>query len=222
MLLAIDTATRFASIALAAPDRILAECTWQTNDNHSIELMPRVAEMIEQQGLTPARLEGTAVALGPGSFTGLRIGVAVAKGLALSLGIPIIGVPTLDILPFAIREMSLPTWSVIQAGRGRISFAEYGYGNGAWSRRGNIEVGSIADLTARIQGFARLCGELTADEIEAIRQHFGDAVVFTPPAFNVRRASYLADLAWQRLRDGQPDDLVALSPIYLHRPEVPD
>lgn len=218
MLLAIDTATRFASIALAESDNILAECTWQTNDNHSVELMPRVAEMIAQQGADMSRLEATAVALGPGSFTGLRIGLSIAKGLAFSLGIPIVGIPTLDVLPFAVREMSLPTWSVIQAGRGRLSFAEYGYANGSWSRQGEIEVGSVADLIARIHGFARICGELTPIEAGAVRSRLGDAVVFTSPAFNVRRASYLAELARQRLRRGEQDDVVTLTPIYLHGP----
>jgi len=220
MLIAIDTATRFASIALYEPDRVRAEYTWQTNDNHTVELMPTVVEMMKRQGVDPAQLGAVAVSTGPGSFTGLRIGLAVGKGLALGLDIPLLGIPTLDILPYAVGEVSLPTWSIIQAGRGRLCYAEYRYHRGVWRRQGDFEVGSAAQFSERLEGFAVACGELTKADIEVIRGRFGDAVVITPPAFATRRAAFLADLAWRRLERGEQDDLMALSPLYLHHPGV--
>lgn len=220
MLLAIDTATRTASIALYQPDQVLAEHTWRTNDNHTVELMPSLVGMLERQGIEPSRLDGVAVALGPGSFTGLRVGLAVAKALASSVDIPLLGVPTLDILPYAVREMSLPIWSVIQAGRGRICYAEYRHDGSNWVRKTDIEVGTTSELIDRVQGFAVMCGELGLADVEAIRTRLGDAVVVTPPVYALRRASFLADLAWRRLERGERDDIVTLSPIYMHRPEV--
>jgi tRNA threonylcarbamoyladenosine biosynthesis protein TsaB len=220
MLLAIDTATRVASIALYQPDQVLAEHTWRTNDNHTVELMPGLVEMLRRQGAEPSRLDGVAIALGPGSFTGLRSGLAVAKALASSVEITLLGIPTLDILPYAVREMSLPIWSVIQAGRGRICYAEYRHDSGDWFRESDIEVGTTAELIERVHGFAVMCGELGRADIEAIRSHLGDAVVITPPAYALRRAGFLADLAWRRLERGERDDIVTLSPIYMHRPET--
>lgn len=216
MLVAIDTATRFASLALYEPGRVLAEHTWQSNDNHTVEMMPSLADMLGRQNVHPSHLKAVAIAIGPGSFTGLRIGLAVAKGLAMSLDIPVIGVPTLDILPYAAGHIGLPNWSVIQAGRGRLCYAEYRYKQSEWRRQTDFQVGTIAELMDQLQGFANVCGELSQTERQGIKARFGEAVVIAPPAFGLRRAGFLAEMAWQRLERGEVDDLEMLSPTYLH------
>lgn len=216
MLVAIDTATRFASLALYEPDRVLAEQTWQSNDNHTVEMMPSLVDMMNRQGVQPAQLKAVAVTIGPGSFTGLRIGLAVAKGLAMGLDIPVIGVPTLDILPYAAGHIGLPNWSVIQAGRGRLCYAEYRYQKGDWQRQFDFQVGSIDDLAERLQGFVNVGGELNQTERSQIKERFGDAVMIVPPAFSLRRAAFLADIAWRRFEQGAFDVLESLSPTYLH------
>ena len=93
MLLAIDTATRNASVALYDDAHVWAEHTWVSDRNHTIELMPMIAQMFAQQRIAPADLKGLAATIGPGSFTGMRIGLSVAKGFSLSLGIPLVGIP---------------------------------------------------------------------------------------------------------------------------------
>src|SRR3990172_5808575 len=98
MLLAIDTATQAASLALYDEDCVRAEVTWQSTGRHTSELMPRIVWMIEQASSAMSDLTGLAVSIGPGSFTGLRVGLAVAKGLALANDLPIVGVPTLDVI----------------------------------------------------------------------------------------------------------------------------
>ncbi len=216
MLVAIDTATRFASLALYETGRVLAEHTWQSNDNHTVEMMPSLVDMLERQNVRPSHLRAVAVAIGPGSFTGLRIGLAVAKGLAMSLDIPILGVPTLDILPYAAGHIGLPNWSVIQAGRGRLCYAEYRYRQGNWRRQSDFQVGTITELMDQLQGFVNVCGELSQTEREGIKARFGDAVVLSPPASSLRRAAFLAEIAWQRLERSEVDDLETLSPTYLH------
>jgi tRNA threonylcarbamoyladenosine biosynthesis protein TsaB len=97
LLLAIDTATRFAGLALYDGETILAESYWLSRHNHSSELMPALVRMLDQQKLTVDSLSAVAVAIGPGSFTGLRIGLSTAKGIAKARNIPILGIPTLDI-----------------------------------------------------------------------------------------------------------------------------
>ena len=216
MLVAIDTATRFASLALYKPGRVLAEYTWQSNNNHTVEMMPSLVDMLTRQGMRPDQVKAIAVTIGPGSFTGLRIGLAVAKGLAMGLDAPVIGVPTLDILPHAIGHIGLPNWSVIQAGRGRLCYAEYRYRKEMWHRQSDFEVDRVADFVGRLHGFTQVCGELSQEERGAIKERFGDAVVIVSPVFSLRRAAFLADIAWRRFEQGDVDVVESLSPTYLH------
>ena len=104
MILAIDTATRMASIALYDATGVLAEETWRSQNNHSVELMPAVMRLVERQQKTLSDISGVAVSLGPGSFTGLRSGLSLAKGLCLALQTPIVGVPTLQVTAYAAGD----------------------------------------------------------------------------------------------------------------------
>src|SRR5688572_18486426 len=97
MLLALDTSTGLASVALY-DGTVRAEATWQAGRNHSAEVLPEVDRLLRRQGLGPRDLRAVAVAIGPGSYTGVRVGVALAKGFAASLRIPVVGVCTLDVL----------------------------------------------------------------------------------------------------------------------------
>ena len=100
MILALDTATIVSSIALVQKDRLVAEITINTNKHHSELLMPHIADIFRLAKVDKKNLTGVAVSIGPGSFTGLRIGLATAKTLAYALSIPIVGVPTLEALAF--------------------------------------------------------------------------------------------------------------------------
>jgi len=80
MILAIDTATRSAGLAVHDGYRVRAECTWDTSDHHTVELMPRMVEMLDQIDVSIDQISGLGVSIGPGSFTGVRVGVAAARG----------------------------------------------------------------------------------------------------------------------------------------------
>src|SRR5438128_99563 len=97
MLLALDTSTNAPSIALYDERGIVGETTWRTHENHTRSLMPEIVRLMELVGTDVSALKAIGVATGPGSFTGLRIGLSAAKGLAYSLNLALIGVPTLDI-----------------------------------------------------------------------------------------------------------------------------
>ena len=109
MLLAIDTSTKLAGIALYDGARgLIAEYNWHSANRHTEELMPAVAQMMAQAGVTPRDLPAVAVALGPGSFTGLRVALAAAKGLALANGLTLLGVPTLDAVAYPHQAQPVP------------------------------------------------------------------------------------------------------------------
>jgi tRNA threonylcarbamoyladenosine biosynthesis protein TsaB len=217
VLLAIDTATQIAGLALYDPDRgvVLAEETWHSANNHTVELMPRVVRSLEQQRRTPTDLTGLIVSLGPGSFTGLRIGLGMAKGLALANGLPLVGVPTLDVVAQPHKAQRLPIWAILQAGRGRICAGQYIRFRGRWRLAGSYQLTTLEELCPQVQEPALFCGELDARETEQIAQSVGEMATIATPAASLRRAAHLAELGWERLVRGDSDNAATLSPIYL-------
>ncbi len=98
---------------------------WQAHARHTVELAPAIHDLLRRSDIAPSQLQVIAVALGPGSFTGLRIGLAIAKGMALALHIPMVGIPTLDVVAAAQPVRDLPMVAVLQAGRGRLAVVWY-------------------------------------------------------------------------------------------------
>jgi tRNA threonylcarbamoyladenosine biosynthesis protein TsaB len=218
LLLAIDTASRVTGIALYDQTGLHMEQMWLTGDNHTVELMPYIIRACEQQGLGPSALQAVAVSLGPGSFTGLRVGLSVAKGLALALGIPVLGVPTLDAIAYAHSREVLPVCAVLPAGRGRWCVALYESSAAGWQRSSEYALVSADDLIALLQEPTFICGELDAHLVEVLRTvavERAPRVVIASPALSMRRAGHLAELAWQRFSAGERDELSSLTPIYL-------
>lgn len=219
MLLAIDTATRYASLALYDESGILTERSWRTGNNHCVEVMPAIAAMLAQQGCAPSALTGVAVAKGPGSFTGLRIGMSIAKGLCCALDIPIIAVPTLDIITYAVGDPGIRVLAVLEAGRGRACVASYRFEEGLPVQQGDIELVTIHEWVVPANEPVLIVGEVSAELAERIlRQPDAERITISSLASSLRRAGYLAELAWDRLQNGQVDDLNTLSPIYIHYP----
>jgi tRNA threonylcarbamoyladenosine biosynthesis protein TsaB len=222
MLVAIDTATHMAGLALYDPDRarVLAEETWHSARNHTVELMPRLARMLEQHGVAGGDLTGLVVSLGPGSFTGLRTGLGVAKGLALARRVPLVGIPTLDVVAQPHFAQRLPILAVLQAGRGRICVSKYIRRRGRWRQRGNYQLTTWDSLCDQVDKPVLICGEIEVADAELVRQRLGALAVIVSPASSLRRAGYLAELGWDRLSRGDSDDIASLSPIYLQEPQI--
>ncbi len=216
LVLAIDTATRMASLALHDRARVRVELTWETADHHTAELTPRIAGMLAQLRAGVENLAGVAVSLGPGSFTGVRVGVAMAKGLCLARNLPIYGVRTLDVLAYAQPPGEGALVAVVQAGRERVCAARYTWNGSNWQIEGEPWLTALHDLGQDWEGTTLVCGELNARERHALHTRLGKRIRLAPPAASLRRAGYLAEIGWERLRHGQADDLVRLTPIYIH------
>jgi len=217
MLVAIDTATDQASLALHDGFKVRAEHTWEAPRRHTTELLPRLADAMERLGIGPERLSGVAVTRGPGSFTGLRIGIAVAKGLALARGLPLIAIPTLDVVAAAQGRDSRPLCAILQAGRGRICVATYRWQEGAWRLHEMPRLTTWSDLAEEIIRPTLFCGEVNPAGADALNS-LGERAGLLPAASRLRRAGFLAELAWQRLDRGEVTDLATLTPIYLQHP----
>lgn len=215
MLLAIDTSTRMIGLALYDGDQVISEEIWQSQNHHTVELAPAIEHLLTLDGLKASDINALAVALGPGSFTGLRIGLALVKGMALGLHIPIIGIPTMDGLAAAQPMGDLPLVTVLQAGRGRLAVAWYANQEGNWVKVEEPKVTTAEELTDQIHKPTLICGELSADERRIMGRKWKN-IILASPAQSLRRPSYIAELAWKRYLDCQFDDPVSLSPIYLH------
>jgi len=214
VLLAIDTSTSWISLALFDGTMVLYENTWQSQYHHTVELTPAIDALFTRTGTTPAALTGVGVAIGPGSFTSLRIGVAAAKGFAFALNIPVVGVPSLDVLAAAQPPDDKPLIAVLQAGRTRLAYATYHFENGKWQAYEEASVIDPKDLVKTITDPTLICGELSEHARSIIGRRWKNAIIASP-ALCLRRASFLSEIAWERLAAGQQDDPITLAPIYL-------
>lgn len=215
MLLALDTSTQTCGIALYDDPVVIGEMMWRSSNHHTVELAPAVAELLKRCALTPSDLKCLAVALGPGSFTSLRISLAFAKGLALSLSIPIIGIPTFEYQAASQPVSEEPLFTVIPAGRSRMAIQEFSGVDGRWQAIDSPRVMTPEEISERISGPTRICGEMNALERQLIGRKWKNAMI-APPALAMRRPAMLAELACKRWKIGLVDDPVQLAPIYLH------
>lgn len=225
MLLAIDTSTQLLSIALHDGEALLAECTLTAGRQHSALLAPLIKQAMEQTAVRATDLRALAVSVGPGSYTGLRIGVALAKGMAGVEGLPLVPVTTLECVAAAqsCRCPNKPLIATIPAGRKRAIWAEYLYNGESWEERRAPQINSWDELLSRINQPILLCGEISSAGLQAVRdaQDAGAAIQLASAAERLRRAGYLAEIAWRRLREN--DDPSAFQaervmPLYLKSP----
>lgn len=215
ILLAVDTSTRTVGIALYDGIQVLLESTWQSVDFHTVELAPTVQDALRRVRIEPQQVSAFGVALGPGSFTGLRIGLAFVKGMALARHLPLVGVPTLDFLAAAQPIQESPLVAVLRAGRGRLAAGWYAAVGNRWQPSKEIEVCTLTELIEKIDQPLTICGELSVEEREQLFQGCPQ-VTLASPAFCCRRPGFLAEAAWKRWKSGQTDDPATLAPIYLH------
>ena len=222
MLVAIDTSTQWIGIALYDGWQVLAEHVWRSKNYHTIELLPAIADMLEKCQVKPKELTGVGVAMGPGSFTGLRIGLSAAKGLALGRNLPVAGVPSLEVLVASQPGLRRPMIAMLQVGRGRYAWARFRYKNPRWGQISETQVDAVKAIAKTITSPVYGVGELGAEERQFMGRKWKTSQL-APASQCLRRPSVLAELAWEKLQVGHFDDNATLSPIYVHTlSNVPD
>ncbi|HLO29639.1 MAG TPA: tRNA (adenosine(37)-N6)-threonylcarbamoyltransferase complex dimerization subunit type 1 TsaB [Anaerolineales bacterium] len=214
MLLAVDTSTAQMGLAIHDGSQVISEYAWRSSQRHTMELAPAISELFRRCGLTMENVQALGVALGPGSFTSLRVGLSLMKGLAFARHLPLIGIPTLDILAAAQAPARGQLVVVIQAGRGRLAAGWYKSSKNGWQAKGPARVTTLEALVDGVKSPVVLCGELTSEERQKLTEK--PEVHLASPAQSVRRPAILAELAWRRWQAGNVDDEATLAPIYLH------
>ena len=219
MELTIDTSTAQASLALTHHGELKAEVYWHAGQNHTVELLPHLIHLFEQNDTNIRSIEALMVAKGPGSFNGLRVGLATAKGLAFTLGIPLVCIGTLEAMAYAHADAGLPIRPILQAGRGEIATAVFNKNDGQWTKSFAEYVTTIDDLCSTVKEQNVFCGEIKPEQLAQLQKKLEDIVVFKESS-PFSRASYLAELGWCRIKAGDFDDPSTIQPFYLKKPSI--
>ncbi|GAC1359277.1 MAG: tRNA (adenosine(37)-N6)-threonylcarbamoyltransferase complex dimerization subunit type 1 TsaB [Ktedonobacteraceae bacterium] len=247
LLLALDTSTRYASVALCSHSDLLSEYTWFAAGNHSVDLLDHIQRMTVEHKIGLQQIDAIAVALGPGSFNGVRVALATAKALAFSLKKPLVGISTLEVIASQQRQYPGPVCAILEAGRSELYAACYVF---AQSQRGGeiiYQPGQLGDnllfqpqqLAAYLQEQAPswfensphaeagssvpaflFCGEISEASRQALSAALPERSLYVGGVSSARHASTLATLALQRLHEGKEDDPLVLEPLYLRRPSI--
>lgn len=212
--LSIDTASEMASVALSREGRLLAEVTWACKRNHTVELLPTIERCMAHMGVSKGDLTAVFVCTGPGMYTGLRVGVTVAKGLAHSLRVPLVGVPRLELDAYPHAAFDGDIVAVHNAARGELAWATYR--GSPWREITAPRLSKPLELAGAIGDRTLLVGEID----DRLTQHLGDAAVVATPSASVRHAAALAELGYARLQSGQVSEPALLKPIYLRPPAI--
>lgn len=218
--LAIDTSGNTSSIALGTENGLISELTIRHRMDLLQRLVPNVDKLLADAGKTPKDLEGLVISLGPGSFTGLRIGMAAAKSMAHVLGKPIVGISTLEVLARgASAACPRSIAPLIHARPGEVFWAIYRYGTDGIERITDDRVSTVEEMieAAKQEKEIVFCGDGAERNLAALEAAFGRSSILDE-WFNVPRGTVLLKLGMDRLLRGETDDVATIAPEYVQKP----
>ena len=213
-ILGFDTAAPTNTIGLVDDDRLLAEYAWEARDNSLQRVVINIDLVLKRAGVALREIDGLAVGVGPGSWTGGKVGVTVAKTMAYVIDRPICGVTSFEALAYQSRGRSLQLCPLVPAGRDTVYAAFYRPRSKALVRRGDYYVGGIEGLAAAVKEPTLFLGKPAHVHRQALAGALGPLASFGSPADSPAGSTF-AWLALPRLRQGEGDDALSLAPLYL-------
>lgn len=226
IILGIDTSSMVATAAVMSQEKLLAEYIVNNKKNHSEKMMQVIDRVLQDSGISPEDLDAVAVAKGPGSFTGIRIGMACAEGIAHALGKPMIGVNTLDGLSYNLMGESSFICPVVDAQRQELYASLYRWEDVRLNRLWEYEVVKAAILVERLSALAEKVVVL-GDGVPVLKKALGEKelpvqparglITFAHPAFAMPRASSIAAIALEEYARGRMDTCYTVKPFYIRR-----
>ncbi|MEQ8198077.1 MAG: tRNA (adenosine(37)-N6)-threonylcarbamoyltransferase complex dimerization subunit type 1 TsaB [Clostridiaceae bacterium] len=221
-ILSIDSSTAVATVALLDDNKVLGEYNLNDKKQHSVLLMPMADKLLKDNGMKAQNLDGFVISAGPGSFTGLRIGLATIKGMSLGLNKPYISVSNLDGLAYNVVTFRGIICPVIDALRGNVYAAVYKSDGEKLEKLCDDCIISLEELGEELKSYEEpviFIGDGTIkyeNELKVLR----DNVIFPPKHLNYTRAASLGELGIQRLLKGERDDINNSAPVYLRKSQA--
>lgn len=219
-LLAVDTASKSCSVAILRDGIPVAELFLESGETHSKHLMPMVASVTHQAAVSLSEIDAYAVTTGPGSFTGLRIGISAVKGLAAAAGKAVAGVSALEALAFQFPWIGERICGMMDAKRGEVYFSVLQPKSGGFEVEVEERVTPPREALSRIQGVCLFVGDGAVAYRDLIVSEMGSRARFARPFQNSIRASAVGCLGMQKLERGKGSAAQDLQPVYLRRSDA--
>jgi len=219
-ILAVDTSARSCGVAIAEKDILIAELINESGETHSKHLMNMIERMFEISRLKPFDMDGFSVTKGPGSFTGLRIGISSVKGLAAATGKPVAGISTLDALAAQVPETSYLICTMIDARKGEVYSSRYRYIGGLVKKESKEENLLPGKAIEDINEPCLFTGDGAHAYTKVIEDKLGGHAHFLPDVFNIIKASTVAFMGMKKFEDNDMEDAGMLVPFYIRRSDV--
>ena len=218
--LGIETATGQGGVAVVGPEGLLAEVTLSVTAGYGERLLPALERILAEAGLSPDQLDGYAISIGPGSFTGLRIGLATVKGLALATGKPLAAVPTLEALAATLPFCPHPVCPLLDARKGEVYCALFALEGAEPVRLLEDSVCSLEALLPRITRPTVFIGDGLGPYGDVLRRRLREKALFPPPGHAGASPAVVAARGRARLLRGEVEDVDRLVPRYLRLSEA--
>lgn len=219
-ILAIESSTKTGSVAIVSESAVIAQYSLNIEVTHSERLMTTVDRVLCDTGIALSDIDGFGVAIGPGSFTGLRIGISTIKGLALVTEKPVAAVSTLKALAHHLPHSAFPVCPLLDARKNEVYAALFQYENGDCTPLLSERTIPLAHLAEEIKGKTIFIGEAAQAFRAELESFFGERALFAPPSLSLPSAAAVGELALAMIKRGEQTDPDTLVPMYIRRPEA--
>tara|TARA_B100001123_G_scaffold121342_1_gene141224 strand:+ start:622 stop:1311 length:690 start_codon:yes stop_codon:yes gene_type:complete len=221
MLLAIDTSTRNAGLALINEEsQVIRSVNWRSQRNHSVETVPAIEQLLDNQGISKDSLKGIAVARGPGNFSSLRVGISIAKGLAWSLDVPLVSATTLEVEAWPYLRLGPVVCALIDAGRGEVSCASFSYCDGRIFQDDSERIVDPMEIFDLIGEDSIICGEGLEAHLDLFNTQRPGYFRLAFPNLSSQRAISLAHISAVRFKEGNFENPELMEANYLRQPTI--
>ena len=217
--LGIDTSSAVGSIGIIEDESVIAEYSLNVLESHSARLMPAIDDVLKRAGLKIQELDAFAVTTGPGSFTGLRIGMSTVKGFCYTLKKPIVGVVTLDVLAYNLKYTDKLICPILDARKQEVYSAIY-RGGLKLVRQTDYLCTKIEFILAQLNEPTIFLGDGMKRYREVVFQNLKERAIIAEPLLGFCRGAVVARLGYERLANGESDDCFSITPFYIRKPEA--
>lgn len=220
-ILCLDTSSKFLSLAVAEDHKILSQTHRLLDRKHSLQLVSMIDKILKKAKLSLKKIDGFCVGRGPGSFTGLRIGITAIKGFAFVIKKPVVAIPSLDILAqnAHLLRNQVQICAIVDARQNKVYACLYKMQNGELRRKSGYLLLPISKLLKRLKGKILFLGDAISVYREEICRSKNIKPIFAEERFWYPKAAQAVTLALQRLRKGKFEDVDSLAPLYLYPKE---